>query len=109
LKALSGREFTGSSTAFTISDRYANLLPMEAASPEFLAADLATGFLALRRGKEILIFQLGGSYWNGRIQDYCATACRDGLLSVNHEFTPTSVRLFFTPFDPRQATARFSL
>jgi serine/threonine protein kinase len=109
LKGLSGGEFTGGSTDFTLSDRYANLLPIEADAPEFLAADLARGVLALRCRNDLLLFHLGGSYWNGRIQDYCATACRDGLLCVNHEFTPTSMRLFFIPFDPRQATARFSL
>jgi WD40 repeat protein len=109
LKGLSGREFTGDRTDFTISDRYANLLPIEADAPEFLAADLARGTLALRSRSDLLLFQLGGTYWNGRIEDYSATACRDGLLCVNHEFTPTSMRLFFIPFDPRQAPARFSL
>ena len=109
LKGISGREFMAGEADFTLSDRYANLLPNEANAPEFLAADLVRGLLALRSRNDLLIFQPGGAYWNGRIQDYCATACRDGLLCVNHEFTPTSMRLHFTPFDPRQAPARFSL
>ena len=110
LKALGQREESGTGSDFMLSDRYANLQPTANESPEFLAADLAGGVLALQTGKELQIFILGGSYWNGRsIEDFCATACRDGLLSLRHHYTPTSVQLFFTPFNPRETTMRFSL
>jgi WD40 repeat protein len=109
LKGISGGEVHDESKDFTISDRYVNLLPNEAEAPEFLAADLARGSLVLRGRNELLLFQGGDNIWNGAIHDYCATACRDGLLCVNHGFTPTSVHLTLLPFDPRQPPARFSL
>jgi hypothetical protein len=108
LKSVGGGEPIYGRTDFTISDRYANLLPNESDALAFLAADAARGILALRGRTNILIFQLG-PYWNSQVVDYCATACRDGLLCVTHHFTPTSVRLSFTPFDPRRTPARFSL
>jgi len=109
LKGLSGSDFTIDTRDFTISDRYANLLPIETDPTEFLAADLASGVLVLHSRNDVLLFQLGYAYWNGQIQDYTGTACRDGLLCVNHDFTPASMHLFFLPFDPRQPPARFSL
>jgi len=94
---------------FTIGDRFDNLLPTEADPPGFLAADLAHDTLALRNRNDVLIFQKSWSPLNGNIRDFCATACGNGLLCVDYQFSETAVQLLFLPFDPRQQSARFSL
>ena len=109
LKGIAGDELKRGSGDFFKSDRYANLLPTESAPPQFLAADLAQGVLALLCRNDVLVFRNASSFWGGDIKDYCVTASRDGLLCVNHNFTPDSVRLYLIPFDPKEEAARFSL
>jgi hypothetical protein len=93
---------------FTINDRYANLLPTEAGTSEFLAADMDNGVLALQSANELLIFQLSWLYWNGASRDYCSTVCSNGLLYINGHLKPAPY-LTFIPFNPRENSRRFRL
>jgi serine/threonine protein kinase len=106
---IKGVDITGERRGdFTISDRYANLLPTEENTPAFVAADLDQGVLALQTPGNLLIFQFGWLDWDGFIRDYCATACSNGLLYVDFHLNPAP-RLMFLPFDPHEKPARFSL
>ncbi len=93
---------------FTLSDRYANLLPTETNTPAFVAADLGKGVLALQTPGSLLIFHFSWLYWDGSIRDYCATASPRGLLYVDFHLHPAPT-LVFLPFDPREKPVRFSL
>ena len=100
----------GAAAEAPFSDRYVNLLPNETGLRGFLAVDLSGSLLALRSHGEILLFRRSDQASSKvNTQDYTATACRDGLLRVTHSFTPTSVRLSFSPFNPLQKPALFSL
>ena len=93
---LKGVDTTGEQGGdFTLSDRYANLLPTEANTPAFLAADLDEGVLALQNSGNLLIFQFSWLYWNGFIRDYCATTCSNGLLYVDFHLQPAPRLVFF--------------
>jgi Protein kinase domain len=93
---------------FTLSDRYANLLPTETNTPAFVGADLDKGVLALQTPGSLLIFHFSWLYWDGSIRDYCATASPRGLLYVDFHLHPART-LVFLPFNPREKPARFSL
>ena len=86
-----------------MSDRYANLLPTETNTPEFLAADLDKAFLVLQSAGNLLVF----TYNSANPEYYCATACSQGLLYMSHERTAHC--LTFVPFNPQQRSASFKL
>ncbi len=94
---------------FTTSDRFANLLPDEADSPKFLAADLAAGALALRGRHDLFLFKYDRSAWNGTVRNASVTACRDGLLYVTYDTEAALHLLTFVPFNPHQTGAQFQL
>ncbi|HUC85082.1 MAG TPA: protein kinase, partial [Candidatus Acidoferrales bacterium] len=86
-----------------MSDRYANLVPTETNAPEFLAADLDKAFLLLQSAGNLLIF----TYNSARASYYCATACSQGLLYMDHDLAAHC--LTFVPFSPQQKSASFKL
>ena len=99
----------GGENNVALSDRYANLMPTAAEVPNFLAADLPHGWLALSNRDELLTFRFDPGHYGGNLDDYDSTACREGLVSIESGHTPTSVRLKLTPFDFRLQPMIFSL
>ena len=86
-----------------MSDRYANLLPTETNTPEFLAADLDKGFLVLQSAGNLLVF----AYNDEMPIYYCATACSQGLLYADQDLSRHRVN--FIPFKPQQKPRGFKL
>jgi hypothetical protein len=96
----SGENFGGH---IMMSDRYANLLPTEANTPEFVAADLDKGFLVLQSAGNLLVF----TYNTDMEVYYCAAACSHGLLRMDHDLSTHCLN--FVPFNPQQKPASFKL
>jgi serine/threonine protein kinase len=92
------------------TNRYGNLLPTERERPDFLAADLARGWLALRNARGTLVFETGRPFLVAPMSDFCGAITRTGLLTLSHQgFRPESVVLSTLPFDVGAPITRHAL